>query len=135
MKIRIETTDIGMKQPFYVTANMPTVDKATDMLLAITKYQLAQDKIKSIEDDTEIVEASVNLMEQSKALKKQCMNFLKDILKLTPKDINVLNGKITTYLDLFDYVGYVATRIQFPDVQKPEGEAPKKSPQKASGDK
>lgn len=138
MKIKIETAQIGLKTPISVIVNLPLVDRASEMMENITKFQITALKAEKMneKDNTplEIAETNLNATHQMRELSKNCVSFLKDILKLNAKQVQTLQHTIYSANSLLEYTGYVCGRLQYADAAPAKQEPAPKSPSASSED-
>lgn len=138
MKIKIETAQIGLKAPISVVVTLPLVDRASEMMENITKFQITALKAEQMNEDDnnplEMAEANLNATHQMREISKNCVTFLKNVLKLNAKQIQTLQRTIFSTNVLLSYTGYVCGRLQYADATPAKQEPAPKSPSDSSED-
>lgn len=111
MTVKLRTTQIGLKKPIEVHANLKNVDKADEMMIALLSLNVEMDEADQVEDPGESMKATVNALKKEREFTKKSLAFLQDVLKLTNKQIDVVTEHVD-YTILGEYLNYVCGRIK-----------------------
>lgn len=120
MVVKINTKKIGLNKPIGVHASLGVVDKVDEMMIEMLQLQshIPQG------DGQEGEEATIKYLQFERDFTQKCLVFLKDVLKLSDKQINVVKNTIE-FKDLGTYIVYVCNRIKGIDAPIEGGKGPK----------
>lgn len=130
MRIKIDTHKIGLKQPISIIVNLKSADKVDEMSDKITRFQIEAMEVdqasKEHPDDLETVQKSLEVSKGLRKLSQECIDFLKQTLKLDAKQVQTMRRTLPSRNALMSYTGYVCGRMQYPDVDLTQGDQPTK---------
>ena len=139
MRIKIDTHQIGLKEPISIVVNLNSADKVDEMTEKMTAFQINAMEISQDEnpDSLDSVKKSLAVSQELRKMSKQCIEFLTKTLKLNAKQVQVMRRSLASRNALMDYTGYVCGRMQYPDVDlsATKDDNPKKSPSPTSDEK
>lgn len=116
MVVKLRTTQIGLKRPINVKANLTNVDKADEMMIALLSLNVDMDEAQNAsdneqQDDTEAVKAGLAALQKERAFTKQALSFLQDVLGLSDKQLEIVKDH-ADFAILGAYLSYVCNRIK-----------------------
>lgn len=111
MTVEIRTTQIGLKKPINVHANLKNVDKADEMMIALLSLNVDMDEADQAEDPDDSMKATLNALKKEREFTKKSLNFLQDVLSLSDKQMETVRDHID-YTVLGQYLNYVCGRIK-----------------------
>lgn len=126
MVVKLRTTQIGLKRPINVKANLTNVDKADEMMIALLSLNVDMDEAQNVsdneqqddnvsdneqQDDTEVVKAGLAALQKERAFTKQALSFLQDVLGLSDKQLEIVKDH-ADFAILGAYLSYVCNRIK-----------------------
>lgn len=137
MVVKIKTSQIGLKKPINVHANLKNVDKADEMMIALLSLNVDAKKLdqasdtESDDNGDQALKQNLEMLQKERAFTKKALNFLQDILKLSNKQLDIIQERVD-YSALGEYLGYVCNRIKGVPESAFEGEAAKTAPKEPS---
>lgn len=111
MTVKLRTTQIGLKKPIEVHANLKNVDKADEMMIALLSLNVDMDEADQTEDPDDSMKATLNALKKEREFTKKSLNFLQDVLGLSDKQMETVRDHID-YEVLGQYLNYVCGRIK-----------------------
>ena len=116
MVVKLRTTQIGLKRPINVKANLTNVDKADEMMIALLSLNVDMDEAQNAsdneqQDDTEAVKAGLAALQKERAFTNQALSFLQDVLGLSDKQLEIVKDH-ADFAILGAYLSYVCNRIK-----------------------
>ena len=116
MVVKLRTTQIGLKRPINVNANLTNVDKADEMMIALLSLNVDMDEAQNAsdneqQDDSEAVKAGLAELRKERAFTKQALSFLQDVLGLSDKQLEIVKDH-ADFAILGAYLSYVCNRIK-----------------------
>lgn len=139
MRIKIDTHQIGLKEPISIVVNLNSAEKVDEMTEKMTAFQINAMEASQAEypNSLDSVKKSLAVSQELRKISKQCIEFLTKTLKLNAKQVQVMRRSLASRNALMDYTGYVCGRMQYPDVDlsAAKDDDPKKSPSPTSGEK
>lgn len=116
MVVKLRTTQIGLKRPINVKANLTNVDKADEMMIALLSLNVDMDEAQNVsdneqQDDSEAVKAGLAELKKERAFTKQALSFLQDVLGLSDKQLEIVKDH-ADFAILGAYLSYVCNRIK-----------------------
>ncbi|WP_270630922.1 phage tail tube assembly chaperone [Limosilactobacillus mucosae] len=116
MVVKLRTTQIGLKRPINVKANLTNVDKADEMMIALLSLNVDMDEAQNAsdneqQDDSEAVKAGLAELRKERAFTKQALSFLQDVLGLSDKQLEIVKDH-ADFAILGAYLSYVCNRIK-----------------------
>ena len=139
MRIKIDTHQIGLKEPISIVVNLNSADKVDEMTEKMTAFQIKAMEVNQADDpdSLETVKQSLAVNKELRQISKQCIDFLTKTLKLNAKQVQVMRRSLASRNALMDYTGYVCGQMQYPDVDlsAAKDDDPKKSPSPTSDEK
>lgn len=132
MVVKLRTTQIGLKKPINVKANLTNVDKADEMMIALLSLNVDMDEVKNgsdndQQDDIEEVKAGLDALKKERAFTKQALSFLQDVLQLSDKQLQIAKDH-ADFTILGQYLSYVCNRIKGVPEEAYQKEAVKSAP-------
>ena len=114
MVVKLRTTQIGLKRPINVKANLTNVDKADEMMIALLSLNVDMDEAQTADneqqDDSEAFKAGLDALKKERAFTKQALSFLQDVLGLSDKQLEIVKDH-ADFAILGSYLSYVCNRI------------------------
>lgn len=139
MRIKIDTHQIGLKEPISIVVNLNSADKVDEMTEKMTAFQIKAMEVSQADDpdSLESVKQSLAVNKELRQISKQCIDFLTKTLKLNAKQVQVMRRSLASRNALMDYTGYVCGQMQYPDVDlsAAKDDESKKSPSPISDEK
>lgn len=116
MVVKLRTTQVGLKRPINVKANLTNVDKADEMMIALLSLNVDMDEAQNAsdneqQDDSEAVKAGLAELRKERAFTKQALSFLQDVLGLSDKQLEIVKDH-ADFAILGAYLSYVCNRIK-----------------------
>lgn len=115
MVVKLRTTQIGLKRPINVKANLTNVDKADEMIIALLSLNVDMDEAQTAgdeqQDDSEALKAGLDALKKERAFTKQALSFLQDMLGLSDKQLEIVKDH-ADFAVLGSYLSYVCNRIK-----------------------
>ncbi|MEK1410042.1 phage tail tube assembly chaperone [Limosilactobacillus fermentum] len=115
MVVKLRTTQIGLKRPINVKANLTNVDKADEMMIALLSLNVDMDEAQTADneqqDDSEAFKAGLDALKKERAFTKQALSFLQDVLGLSDKQLEIVKDH-ADFAILGSYLSYVCNRIK-----------------------
>lgn len=111
MTVKLRTTQIGLKKPIEVHANLKNVDKADEMMIALLSLNVEMDEAGQMDDQDESLKANLNALKKEREFTQKSLTFLQDVLKLSDKQMDVVKEHVD-YTVLGQYLNYVCGRIK-----------------------
>lgn len=115
MVVKLRTTQIGLKRPINVKANLTNVDKADEMMIALLSLNVDMDEAQTADneqqDDSEAFKAGLDALKKERAFTKQALSFLQDVLGLSDKQLEIVKDH-ADFAILGSYLSYVCSRIK-----------------------
>lgn len=116
MVVKLRTTQIGLKRPINVKANLTNVDKADEMMIALLSLNVDMDEAQNVsdneqQDDSEALKAGLEALKKERAFTKQALSFLQDVLNLSDKQLEIVKDH-ADFAILGSYLSYVCNRIK-----------------------
>lgn len=115
MVVKLRTTQIGLKRPINVKANLTNVDKADEMMIALLSLNVDMDEAQTADneqqDDSEAFKAGLDALKKERAFTKQALSFLRDVLGLSDKQLEIVKDH-ADFAILGSYLSYVCNRIK-----------------------
>ena len=116
MVVKLRTTQIGLKRPINVKANLTNVDKADEMIIALLSLNVDMDEAQNVsdneqQDDSEALKAGLEALKKERAFTKQALSFLQDVLNLSDKQLEIVKDH-ADFAILGSYLSYVCNRIK-----------------------
>lgn len=115
MVVKLRTTQIGLKMPINVKANLTNVDKADEMMISLLSLNVDMDEAQTAgdeqQDDSEALKAGLEALKKERAFTKQALSFLQDVLNLSDKQLEVVKDH-ADFAILGLYLSYVCNRIK-----------------------
>ena len=115
MAVKLRTTQIGLKRPINVKANLTNVDKADEMMIALLSLNVDMDEAQTADneqqDDSEAFKAGLDALKKERAFTKQALSFLQDVLGLSDKQLEIVKDH-AGFAILGSYLSYVCNRIK-----------------------
>lgn len=115
MVVKLRTTQIGLKRPINVKANLTNVDKADEMMIALLSLNVDMDEAQTADneqqDDSEAFKAGLDALKKERAFTKQALSFLQDVLGLSDKQLEIVKDH-ADFAILGLYLSYVCNRIK-----------------------
>lgn len=115
MVVKLRTTQIGLKRPINVKANLTNVDKADEMIIALLSLNVDMDEAQTADneqqDDSEALKAGLDALKKERAFTKQALSFLQDVLGLSDKQLEIVKDH-ADFAILGSYLSYVCNRIK-----------------------
>lgn len=135
MVVKLRTTQIGLKRPINVKANLTNVDKADEMMIALLSLNVDMDEAQTADneqqDDSEALKAGLDALKKERAFTKQALSFLQDVLNLSDKQLEVVKDH-ADFAILGAYLSYVCNRIKGVPEKAFQEEATKPAPKDQS---
>lgn len=136
MVVKLRTTQIGLKRPINVKANLTNVDKADEMMIALLSLNVDMEEAQTADneqqDDSEALKAGLDALKKERAFTKQALSFLQDVLNLSDKQLEIVKDH-ADFAILGAYLSYVCNRIKgVPEKAYQEEEATKSAPKDQS---
>ena len=115
MVVKLRTTQIGLKRPINVKANLTNVDKADEMMIALLSLNVDMDEAQTADneqqDDSEAFKAGLDALKKERAFTNQALSFLQDVLGLSDKQLEIVKDH-ADFAILGSYLSYVCNRIK-----------------------
>ena len=115
MVVKLRTTQIGLKRPINVKANLTNVDKADEMMIALLSLNVDMDEAQTAgdeqQDDSKALKAGLDALKKERAFTKQALSFLQDMLGLSDKQLEIVKDH-ADFAVLGSYLSYVCNRIK-----------------------
>lgn len=111
MVVKIRTTQIGLKKPINVHANLKNVDKADEMMIALLSLNVDMDEADQAEDDEESLSKTLDALKKEREFTKKALNFLQNVLGLSDKQMDTVEEH-ADFTILGQYLNYVCGRIK-----------------------
>lgn len=115
MVVKLRATQIGLKRPINVKANLTNVDKADEMMIALLSLNVDMDEAQTADneqqDDSEAFKAGLDALKKERAFTKQALSFLQDVLGLSDKQLEIVKDH-ADFAILGSYLSYVCNRIK-----------------------
>ena len=115
MVVKLRTTQIGLKRPINVKANLTNVDKANEMMIALLSLNVDMDEAQTAgdeqQDDSEALKAGLEALKKERAFTKQALSFLQEVLRLSDKQLKIVKDH-ADFAILGAYLSYVCNRIK-----------------------
>lgn len=116
MVVKLRTTQIGLKRPINVKANLTNVDKADEMMIALLSLNVDMDEAQNVSDNeqqdgSEALKAGLEALKKERAFTKQALSFLQDVLNLSDKQLEIVKDH-ADFAILGSYLSYVCNRIK-----------------------
>lgn len=135
MVVKLRTTQIGLKRPINVKANLTNVDKADEMMIALLSINVDMDEAQTADneqqDDSEALKAGLDALKKERAFTKQALSFLQDMLGLSDKQLEIVKDH-ADFAVLGSYLSYVCNRIKGVPEKAFQEEATKPAPKDQS---
>lgn len=135
MVVKLRTTQIGLKMPINVKANLTNVDKADEMMISLLSLNVDMDEAQTAgdeqQDDSEALKAGLEALKKERAFTKQALNFLQDVLNLSDKQLDIVKDH-ADFAILGAYLSYVCNRIKGVPEKAFQEEATKPAPKDQS---
>lgn len=135
MVVKLRTTQIGLKRPINVKANLANVDKADEMMIALLSLNVDMDEAQTADneqqDDSEALKAGLEALKKERAFTKQALSFLQDVLNLSDKQLETVKDH-ADFAILGAYLSYVCNRIKGVPETAYQEEATKSAPKDQS---
>lgn len=135
MVVKLRTTQIGLKRPINVKANLANVDKADEMMIALLSLNVDMDEAQTAgdeqQDDSEALKAGLDALKKERAFTKQALSFLQDMLGLSDKQLEIVKDH-ADFAVLGSYLSYVCNRIKGVPEKAFQEEATKPAPKDQS---
>lgn len=135
MVVKLRTTQIGLKRPINVKANLTNVDKADEMMIALLSLNVDMDEAQTADneqqDDSEALKAGLDALKKERAFTKQALSFLQDMLGLSDKQLEIVKDH-ADFAVLGSYLSYVCNRIKGVPEKAFQEEATKPAPKDQS---
>lgn len=136
MVVKLRTTQIGLKRPINVKANLTNVDKADEMMIALLSLNVDMDEAQNVsdneqQDDSEALKAGLDALKKERAFTKQALSFLQDMLGLSDKQLEIVKDH-ADFAVLGSYLSYVCNRIKGVPEKAFQEEATKPAPKDQS---
>lgn len=136
MRVKINTDQIGLKEPISVLVNIPMADKATEMMEEISLFQikaLESDQVNTKDPESlAAAKANYEVTHGLRTVSGKALEFLKDVLKLDGKQFQTLKRVLPSQRALLSYAGYVCGRLTAPDVDQETLDPSPKAPSATS---
>lgn len=127
MRIKIDTHQIGLKEPISIVVSLNSADKVDEMTEKITAFQIKAMEVEQGDSESlETVKQSLAVSKELRKLSQECIDFLKQNLKLDAKQVQTMRRTLSSRNALMSYTGYVCGRMQYPDVDLTQGDQPTK---------
>ena len=115
MVVKLRTTQIGLKRPINVKANLTNVDKADEMMIALLSLNVDMDEAQTAgdeqQDDSEALKAGLEALKKERAFTKQALSFLQEVLRLSDKQLEIVKDH-ADFAILGAYLSDVCNRIK-----------------------
>lgn len=135
MVVNLRTSQIGLKKPINVKANLTNVDKADEMMIALLSLNVDMDEAQTAgdeqQDDSEALKAGLDALKKERAFTKQALSFLQDVLGLSDKQLEIIKDH-ADFAILGAYLSYVCNRIKGVPEKAYQEEATKSAPKDQS---
>lgn len=127
MRIKIDTHQIGLKEPISIVVSLNSAGKVDEMTEKITAFQIKAMEVEQGDSESlETVKQSLAVSKELRKLSQECIDFLKQTLKLDAKQVQTMRRTLSSRNALMSYTGYVCGRMQYPDVDLTQGDQPTK---------
>ncbi len=111
--MKINAKQIGFNRPFNLKPSVKIYEKANVMLIQTLKMQAAITKMQSLDPtNNRYADVLIDMLDKENTYIDSGLDFLKDILKLSPKQLEVVQDHIASAAALADYISYVIQRIK-----------------------
>lgn len=111
--MKINAKQIGFNRPFNLKPSVKIYEKANVMLIQTLKMQAAITKMQSLDPtNNRYADVLIDMLDKENTYIDSGLDFLKDILKLSPKQLEVVQDHIASAPALADYISYVIQRIK-----------------------
>lgn len=89
MRIKIDTHQIGLKEPISIMVNLNSADKFDEMTEKMTAFQIKAMEVNQADDPDSLdnIKQSLAVNKELRQISKQCIDFLTKTLKLNAKQV------------------------------------------------
>lgn len=111
--MKINAKKIGFDKPFDVKPSVKLERKSDLMTIKALQFQALQVKAQNLDPTKQdYADALLKMYEEKGKLADEAEKFLKDVFKLTAKQVDHIEENVQSMDELVDYVIYVVQRLQ-----------------------
>lgn len=111
--MKIDAKKIGFDKPFDVKPSVKLERKSDLMTIKALQFQALQVKAQNLDPTKQdYADTLLKMYEEKGKLADEAEKFLKDVFKLTAKQVDHIEENVQSMDELVDYVIYVVQRLQ-----------------------